>query len=140
MWKFMLGALFGALMFGGQCHGAEFNPTHSPQISEWFQSLRQPDNPRTSCCGEADAFEADNWKESDGEYFAIITDGRGMLANGTAVRIPEGKNFHENKHNPTGHGIVFLHIVTRSEIEEGFAGESELNAIHVYCYLEPEGA
>src|SRR5262249_36543242 len=30
-----------------------------PHIRKWFQSLMQPDDPRTSCCGEADAYEAD---------------------------------------------------------------------------------
>ncbi len=31
-------------------------PAH---IRQWFQGLRQPDNPIVSCCGEADAYEAD---------------------------------------------------------------------------------
>ena len=34
--------------------------TSSPaNVRQWFQQLMQPDNPRVSCCGEADAFEAD---------------------------------------------------------------------------------
>src|SRR6267143_3735056 len=33
-----------------------------PHIRQWFQQLRQPDHPRLSCCGEADAFEADNFE------------------------------------------------------------------------------
>ena len=36
-------------------------------VREWFQSLMQPDNPAVSCCGEADAFEADTF-EVDGDH------------------------------------------------------------------------
>jgi hypothetical protein len=31
-------------------------------LREWFQKLMQPDNPNMSCCGEADAFEADSFE------------------------------------------------------------------------------
>jgi hypothetical protein len=31
-------------------------------VRQWFQSLKQPDHPRLSCCGEADAFEADSFE------------------------------------------------------------------------------
>ena len=31
-------------------------------VRQWFQGLMQPDNPYMSCCGEADAFEADNYE------------------------------------------------------------------------------
>jgi hypothetical protein len=37
-------------------------------VREWFQSLMQPDNPYMSCCGEADAFEADTF-EVDGDHY-----------------------------------------------------------------------
>ncbi len=30
-----------------------------PIIRDWHQSLMQPDNPNASCCGEADAYWAD---------------------------------------------------------------------------------
>lgn len=30
-----------------------------PGIRAWFESLRQPDNPAISCCGDADAYFAD---------------------------------------------------------------------------------
>src|ERR1700756_1029674 len=33
-------------------------------VRQWFQSLMQPDNPYVSCCGEADAFEADTFEVS----------------------------------------------------------------------------
>jgi hypothetical protein len=39
----------------------ENNPPH---IRKWFQSLMQPDFPQASCCGEADAYEADLLSET----------------------------------------------------------------------------
>ena len=36
----------------------------------------QPDNPHMSCCGEADAFEADSFEVSGDEYVAISTNGK----------------------------------------------------------------
>ena len=48
----------------------ENSPAH---IRQWFQGLRQPDNPRVSCCGEADAYEADLFEIDKDRYVAIIT-------------------------------------------------------------------
>ena len=42
-------------------------------VRQWFQSLMQPDNPYMSCCGEADAFEADQFVVEGDHYVAIIT-------------------------------------------------------------------
>jgi hypothetical protein len=36
-----------------------------------------------SCCGEADAFEADSFELEDKHYVAIISDGKGVIPNGT---------------------------------------------------------
>ena len=44
-------------------------------VRQWFQGLMQPDNKTQSCCGEADAYEADNFEVKDDQYVAIITDG-----------------------------------------------------------------
>ena len=30
-----------------------------PAVKEWYQSLMQPENPAAPCCGEADAYWAD---------------------------------------------------------------------------------
>lgn len=61
-------------------------PSH---IRQWFQKLMQPDNPVMSCCGEADAFEADNFEVDGDHYVAIITNGKGVIATGTKrYRIP----------------------------------------------------
>ena len=61
------------------------------QIRRWFQELMQPDHPSVSCCGEADAFEADTF-EVDGD---------------TQIAVPNEK-MKWDAGNPTGHGILFL--------------------------------
>jgi hypothetical protein len=90
-------------------------------VREWFQSLRQPDHPRVSCCGEADAFEADSFEVEGDHYVAIITDGKGVIPNGTHIPVPNTK-MKFDKGNPTGHGIIFI----------GAGGQ-------LYCYVTPGG-
>ena len=65
----------------------------TPDVSHWYGSLRQPDAPAVSCCGEADAYYADKvdtCKPADAKHYyqdpmeflndcalvAIITDTR----------------------------------------------------------------
>jgi hypothetical protein len=100
-----------------------------PAIREWYQSLMQPDVPTASCCGEADAYWADEIHVRDGKTYAIITDdrpdeprGRPHIDVGTEIEIPNNK-LKWDKSNPTGHGVVFL---TR--------------ALYVLCYVQPGGA
>ncbi len=90
-------------------------------IRRWFESLRQPDHPRVSCCGEADAFEADSFEGEGDHYVAIITNGKGVIANGTRIPVPNQK-MKWDAGNPTGHGIIFI----------GPRGQ-------VYCYVTPSG-
>jgi hypothetical protein len=90
-------------------------------VRQWFRSLKQPDHPRQSCCGEADAFEADTFEVEGDHYIAVITDGKGVLANGTRIPVPNSK-MKWDAGNPTGHGIVFI----------GSQGQ-------VYCYVAPGG-
>ena len=92
-----------------------------PHVRRWFQGLRQPDNPRVSCCGEADAYEADIFEVDGGRYIAIITDGKGDIPNGTKIPVPNHK-MKWDEGNPTGHGIIFI----------GIQGQ-------VYCYVAPGG-
>ena len=47
-----------------------------PKIREWYQALMQPDVPNASCCGEADAYWADEVHVRDGKTYAVITDDR----------------------------------------------------------------
>lgn len=90
-------------------------------IREWFRTLMQPDNPQVSCCGEADAYEADSFTVEGGHTIAIITDGHGVIPDGTRVAIPD-KKMKWDSGNPTTHGIVFI----------GSSGQ-------VYCYISPAG-
>jgi hypothetical protein len=90
-------------------------------LREWFQKLMQPDNPYISCCGEADAFEADSFEVSGDEYVAIITNGKGVIPEGTRIPVPNQK-LKWDEGNPTGHGIIFI----------GSNGQ-------VFCYVTPGG-
>lgn len=93
----------------------------APHIRNWYQKLMQPDNKAVSCCGEADAFEADDYEIEGDHYIAIITDGKGVLPNGTRIAVPNYK-MKWDEGNPTGHGILFI---------------SSAGAI--YCYVTPGG-
>jgi hypothetical protein len=104
----------------GQWEGSSF--------SAWYAELMQPDHPTVSCCGEADAYWADDFEQKGDHYVAVITDDRddGPLRRphvdiGTRVEIPEYK-LKVDQGNPTGHGIVFMSPTK-----------------HVYCYLPPAG-
>ena len=94
-----------------------------------FQKLMQLDNKSTSCCGEADAYEADSFEVEGDHYVAIVTNGAGDLAhgkpeipNGTRIAVPNHKMKWDDG-NPTGHGILFLQVGTNQ----------------VYCYITPGG-
>jgi hypothetical protein len=90
-------------------------------LRQWFQKLMQPDNPVMSCCGEADAFEADSFEVRGDQYVAVITNGKGVIPEGTRIPVPNNK-MKWDEGNPTGHGIIFI----------GNAGQ-------VYCYVAPGG-
>ena len=90
-------------------------------VRHWFQSLKQPDHPRLSCCGEADAFEADNFEIEGDHYVAVITNGKGVISSGTRIPVPNQK-MKWDAGNPTGHGIIFI-------------GPRQ----QVYCYVTPGG-
>jgi hypothetical protein len=99
-----------------------------PDTRAWYQGLMQPDVPEASCCGEADAYWADDVHVRGGKTFATITDdrddaprGRPHLDIGTEIEIPDNK-LKWDKSNPTGHGVVFLS-----------------RAGYVFCYVQPGG-
>ena len=100
-----------------------------PAIREWYRSLMQPDIPDVSCCGEADAYFADEIHVKDGKVYATITDnrpdgplGRPHIPPGTVVEVPNHK-LKFDRGNPTGHNVIFL---TRS--------------LHVFCFVQGSGA
>ncbi|HEY2231337.1 MAG TPA: hypothetical protein VGI22_27095 [Xanthobacteraceae bacterium] len=82
-----------------------------------------------SCCGEADAFEADQFEVEGDHYVAIITDGHGQIPNGTRIPVPNYK-MKWDASNPTGHGILFLCAS---------CDRSSPNVQPVYCYIAPGG-
>ena len=99
-----------------------------PALLEWYETLMQPDNPKVSCCGEADAYWADELHVRDGKTFATITDDRPdrplhrpHVDIGTEIEIPKEKLKHDQG-NPTGHGVLFM-------------GRGR----NVFCYVMPGG-
>jgi hypothetical protein len=119
----MLGVVAALVTGSAEAH----DPDHHEQ-AEWYQSLMQPDIPNASCCGEADAYWADEIHVRDGKTYATITDDRPdeprhrlHVDVGTQIEIPNNK-LKWDKSNPTGHGVVFLS-----------------RAGYVYCYVQPGG-
>ena len=99
-----------------------------PDVREWYRSLMQPDNPKASCCGESDAYWADEIRVRNGKVYAVVTDNRpdGPLMRphvpvGTEVEIPDYKLKYD-RGNPTGHNILFM---TRSQ--------------YVLCFVQTSG-
>lgn len=97
-------------------------------IRDWYQALMQPDNPKMSCCGEADSYWCDDYYARDGKAYCKITDDRPdeprrrpHVEIGTEIEIPPYK-LKWDKSNPTGHGIVFI---SRQH--------------YVYCYVQAGG-
>ena len=110
-----------ALLIASSALARDANQWQDPRVKEWFENLKQPDHPRVSCCGEADAFEADNFEVVGDHYVAIITNGKGVMPSGTRIDVPNQK-MKWDRGNPTGHGIIFI----------GSQGQ-------VYCYVTPGG-
>lgn len=85
-----------------------------PKVREWYQTLMQPDFPTASCCGEADAYWADELHVRDGKTFAKVTDDREdaplkrpHIPVGTEFEIPNYK-LKYSAGNPTGHNVLFV--------------------------------
>jgi len=85
-----------------------------PGVREWYRGLMRPDVPEGSCCGEADAYWADEIHVRDGKTYATITDdrpdaplGRPHREIGTQIEVPPEK-LKWDRSNPTGHTIIFL--------------------------------
>lgn len=114
----------------GECYPRTYK---GPDNHEWYAGLFQPDRAQ-SCCGEADAYYADDSEfDPDGSLVAIITDTRdnkralpnGTFINrppvpvGTRIKVPPSKIRKPPvlNPNPTEHTIIFL-----------------ANDLSVYCY------
>lgn len=101
----------------------------------------------TNCCGEADAYWADEYETGPDGYIAIVTDprnddqfrdGKGHPRHhvpiGTRVEVPARKviTFPPQEPNNTGHGWVWL-----SAYEDEVTGK--VTGYNVICYLAPAG-
>ncbi len=110
---------------------------------QWYGRLQQPDCPHKgapycSCCGEADAYWADEVHvEHDAEgrahIIAVITDDRDDAPLrrlheevGARYEVPPNK-IVSGKGNPTGHVVIFL-ALPRWEADHKFARR-------VLCYI-----
>jgi len=112
------------LCWAGKAYGRDLGQWENsdPAIREWYHSLKQPDVPTVSCCGEADAYWCDDYYARDGKAYCRITDDRAdeplhriHRAIGEEYEIPPNKlKFgpddpqREQRSNPTGHSIIFL--------------------------------
>lgn len=114
--------------------------------SIWFQQLKRPDYYPNSCCGEADAYEADIYqRNADGSYDVEITNGdtikfpdgqeRPEIPTGTKVHVPKTKINPpiETQGNPTEHAWLFV------SVSRAIGGEVTPGLIYCFTPL-PEGS
>jgi hypothetical protein len=116
-------ALMAGFLLLGSAHARDNGQwaAKPADVRAWFESLMQPNNPTASCCGEADAFQADAFEVEGDHYVAIITGGHGDFPTGSRISVPNSK-MKWDRGNPTGHGIIFI--------------GSDAN---VLCYVTPSG-
>ena len=124
-----IGLLFGVLVVAAGTadaadpRGRDFG-YQPPDVQAWYGSLKQPDYPRTSCCGEPDAYEADIVEACrptdppDCALVAVVTDTRPdeprkrpHVAPGTRIPVPRAKVRRPPSANPTDHNIVFISVL-----------------------------
>ena len=75
----------------------------SPDVRQWFRSLMTPDNPRVSCCGEADGYPVEHWETAGLEHKDFIV----TLEDGRTFFVPASKA-QWRYGNPTGRDILFI--------------------------------
>ena len=98
MKRIVLGLVLGSMIGVANARDLGQWEAVDPAIREWYQALMQPDVPTASCCGEADAYWADEVHVKDGKTYAIITDDRPdeprrrpHIDVGTEIEIPNNK-------------------------------------------------
>jgi hypothetical protein len=102
-----------------------------PTVREWYRSLMRPDAPASPCCGEADAYWADEIHVRNGKVYATITDDRDdtplrrpHLDIGTQIEVPPEK-LKWDRGNPTGHNVIFVSSGTMPN--------------YVWCFVQTTG-
>jgi hypothetical protein len=116
-------ALLVSLLLTVSAFAYDHDFDHTTERSKFFRLLKRPDFYPESCCGKAEAYEADIYQRNpDGSYVVIITNGsaieypdgtrRDYLANGTKVIVPSKKISPpvETQYNPTGHAWLFMSV------------------------------
>lgn len=99
------------IMVGLSLMGSAKAHDTDPVVTQWMETLMQPDAPNVRCCGEGDAYWCDDYGFDGKDAYCKITDdrhihGRPNIPVGTKIIIPQHKLKHD-KGNPTGHNIVF---------------------------------
>lgn len=110
-------------------------------LGQWYGSILRPDIPpelKRGCCGEGDAYEADDYKDMGDHYEVRITDGseklfpdgsrRIPLEEGQVVIVPKEKVNPPKDGNPTGHAQLFVSVVIGS-------GDQYGRIIAVWCFV-----
>lgn len=124
--RFLISTLLLCVLTNALAKDGDWDAINSLEVNKWYRELMQPDNYNVSCCGEADAYWADDFEVMDGKYVAIITDTRDVpnrptISPGTKIVVPNHKLKYD-KGNPTGHGVIFVSMT-----------------LDVYCYVVPGG-
>ena len=135
-----------ALLFPSPVYPFDHGFPKDTARSQFFSQLKRPDYYPNSCCGEADAYEADIYQRNpDGSYDVEITNGdvihypdgaeRIALPNGSLVHVPSNKINPpvETQFNPTGHAWLFV-STTR-----GMGGDASPGMVYCFAPL-PEGS
>lgn len=129
----LIALLFSVRISPARDNGQWDNPANA-ETKKWFQGLMQPDHPTWSCCGEADAYYADEVHVRNGRTYAVITDprddgplNRPHVSVGTEIMVPDHKLKWDNG-NPTGHAVIFL-----------ARGWDVQNNYIVYCFVQSGG-
>ncbi len=113
---FLVGFFIASIVLANARDDGQWTRNPDPRIHEWFQSLMQPGT-RSSCCAEADAFEADQVQgdNPDGSINVVITNGRGVYPDGTVVNVPK-ERIQYSLGNPTGHVILFMSVAWKTPL------------------------
>jgi hypothetical protein len=117
-----------------------------PLVRKWFRELKQPDNPSLSCCGETDAYWADDYEVNGDQYVAIITDtrddkklGRAQhIEAGTRIAVPNRK-IKWGSGNPTGTALSSSALVVTFFVTCR-PGEDRFSSAHGAAHSHSTGA
>ena len=73
--RFILGVavlLFADTAMNARDLGQWDDPANA-ELKNWYQALKQPDNPAATCCGEADAYWADAFEQLRMEATSLLS-------------------------------------------------------------------